>query len=426
MDKLKKRLSYLQKTRSVQKQWDSLAGEETLSTRSKLEKLVSTRLKNKPIAPGKKSSPPPSGGNEPYFSKEYLYPVTLDFNGVRLGDYPAAAPEEIRLLFPSPLAPDLDPRRVVFFDTETTGLAGGTGTIPFMLGFGYFEDEFFKVKTYILGNPAREAEFLEEVDRFLQEKGFSYTVTYNGRGFDFPLMETRYLLQRKRFPLLTLPHLDLLFISRMVWKHTYESRKLGYLGDILLGISREEDVLGYQIPGLYFEFLREGRLEAMDRICEHNSMDLVGLLGLLILVLGFLRDEARVKDPGEALGIARLLELRGRVKRAEAYYRRVVREDARPDLTRRALLHLSLIKKRSRCFSEAKGLWERLLDFEKPFFAYRELAMVYEHRERNLQRALDLVTRALETGSLNDFYRQDFIRRKERLLNKIRNRQCRE
>ncbi len=90
---------------------------------------------------------------------------------------------------------------MLFFDSETTGLAGGTGTVPFMLGFGYFSDEAFQVKIFVLLGLDREGEFLEAVARFLEEGGFSAVVTYNGKAFDFPLLETRYILQRRRFPL---------------------------------------------------------------------------------------------------------------------------------------------------------------------------------------------------------------------------------
>lgn len=419
MTDLKKKLSYLKKSRTLQKRWDRITGDDALSTRRKLEKLVAGSLRNKkPPAPRRKESLPAADG-EDWFTREYLYPLDLDFNGIRLGDYLDFTAGEIDLLAGESLPPALDPRRVVFFDTETTGLAGGTGTLPFMLGFGYFEGEFFKVRSYILANPARETTFLEEVDRFLQGQDFSGTVTYNGRGFDFPLMDTRYLLQRRRFSLLDKPHLDLLFPARMIWKHTYESRKLGFLGDILLGISRDDDVPGFQIPGLYFDFLRDGNPETIQRICEHNSMDLVGLCGLMIMALQFLRDPGTVTDQGTALGAARLLERKGRTDRAEAYYRQAVDRGDQPQLTRQALLRLSLLMKRQCRFAEAGELWARLLDFPDPGFAYRELAMLHEHREKTLDRALELVEKALESGECTEFYREDFCRRRERLRRRI-------
>ncbi len=179
---------------------------------------------------------------------------------MRLGDWLSLQPGALEVIAGGGDFAAVDPRQAVFFDSETTGLAGGTGTVPFMLGFGYFSDLAFQVRIFVLLSLDREGEFLEAVARFLEESRFSAVVTYNGKAFDFPLLETRYILQRRRFPLKGLPHLDFLFPARTIWRNTFDSRKLGYLGEMLLGLSREDDIDGSDIPALYFSFLRSQAL----------------------------------------------------------------------------------------------------------------------------------------------------------------------
>ena len=184
---------------------------------------------------------------------------------MRLGEWRDLPADALAVIWGNADLAALDARKVLFFDTETTGLAGGTGTIPFMLGFGFFSEQVFQVKIFLLQDLDREGEFLAAVDDFLRDGNFSATVTFNGKAFDFPLLETRYILQRRRLPLLDLPHLDFLFPARTIWKNTFESRKLGYLGEMLLGLSRADDIDASSIPGPVF------RLSAQQRFFRHRT-----------------------------------------------------------------------------------------------------------------------------------------------------------
>jgi hypothetical protein len=227
-----------------------------LSTREKLEKLVRQNLQRKGMSvSGREPSPRAEHGpasaavaREPFLVKDFYYSLEGRYGKVRLGEWRNLQQETLAVISGRETFAALDAQKVLFFDSETTGLAGGTGTIPFMLGFGFFSEQVFQVKIFLLQDLDKEGEFLAAVDDFLRAGNFSATVTFNGKAFDFPLLETRYILQRRRLPLLDLPHLDFLFPARTLWKNTFESRKLGYLGEMLLGLSRGDDIEASTIP----------------------------------------------------------------------------------------------------------------------------------------------------------------------------------
>lgn len=404
---------------SIHRQWNRLDAESGLSTREKLDRLVRSRLSvscaDKP-RPEPRVNPPAE--LPPFLEREYIYEDAIRLGGFRIADLREIRSRELAVLGGDPTFAQIDPRGMLFFDTETTGLAGGTGTIAFMLGFGYLTDHGFLVRIFVLSDINREKEFLERVDAFLLERHASAGVTYNGKCFDYPLMETRYILQRKRFPLLSLPHLDFLYPARMLWRHTYPSRRLGYLGDMLLGLSRDEDVDGAEIPRLYFEFLRSGDLSILDAVMEHNALDLLGLAMLVNLGTHCLTDLSHTRDEGEILGTARLLESAGELDAAVERLETVRIVAQRPDVQAQALKRLSQIRKKKRLFKEALELWEELRFMGDPG-AVRELSIHYEHRERDLRRALQLVRDALLSGGLSGQQQADLERRLLRLTSKL-------
>jgi uncharacterized protein YprB with RNaseH-like and TPR domain len=435
MSKLKNKLDYLNKKDKIKKQWETIDSQEGLSTRQKLEKLVNLGLKRKEKAPETaplhdihepQDAVPPDEDSEAggFTVREFSYPLDAVYGKFSLDQWKHVSPGQLAVITGEDEFLSVSPAHLLFFDTETTGLSGGTGTIPFMLGFGYFEEDDFRVKIFILNDLDREDEFLEEVDTFLQSRTFSATVTYNGKGFDFPLMETRYVLQRKRFPLLKLPHLDFLFPARTLWKHTYTSRKLGHLGDILLGISREEDVDAARIPTMYFNYLRSGSYAVIQRIVEHNALDLVGLAGLLLLGVKYLEDISHTADEGEILGTAKLFEKYGDFETADGLYKNLKQSAMRKEVMEKAVKGLALILKKKKLYAEAAELWEMLSGHRdrpgpRDRHALRELSVHLEHREKNFVTALEWVREGLKIIDLTDAQRRDFEKRYKRLNKKI-------
>lgn len=417
MRKLRDRLKDIEQE-NIQKKRSGLEGGDGSSTREKLEKLVQQNLKRKGLAPVRAKMPTSVSGREPFLVKDFYYSLDGRYGKVRLGEWLDLQPESLAVIWGNGSYASLDVRKVLFFDTETTGLAGGTGTIPFMLGFAFFSGEVFQVKIFLLQDLDKEGEFLAAVDDFLSSGNFSATVTFNGKAFDFPLLETRYVLQRRRLPLLDLPHLDFLFPARTIWKNTFDSRKLGYLGEMLLGLSRSDDVDASSIPALYFGFLRSGDFSAIEPIIEHNAMDLVGLAAVVLLGARYLSDHSLAGDEGEVLGLGLLCERAGLLEKAEAYYRIAREISGRAVVSERAARRLSVLLKKKKLYMEALQLWE-ILSGANDLQAFREISVHYEHRERNYYQAVEIVEKALASVSLSPGQQQDLEKRLQRLRQKI-------
>jgi len=427
MSKLKDKLNHLEKDK-VKKRWETIDSHGKLSTRDKLEKLVNLSLKRDKIQKTKekkeksvlKEMPADEEDkNKGLIIREFSYPLNSVFGKFKLAEWQTVSPEQLALIFPDEDCEDASPMKLLFFDTETTGLSGGTGTIPFMLGFGFFADGFFRVKIFILNDLYKEDAFLDEVDHFLESQPFSATVTYNGKSFDFPLMETRYILQRKRFPLLKRPHLDFLFPARVIWKNTYDSRKLGYLGDILLGLSRDDDVDASQIPMMYFNYLRSSAFPLIQKVVDHNALDLVGLAALLLLAVKYQENIAFTDDEGEILGTAKLFEKCGDFEKANQLYDILRQSAARQDIITQAVKSLAVLKKKKKLYKEAAELWQMVSD-SSDHRVVRELSVYFEHREKNYVKALEYAQKALATIELTNAQRKDFEKRLDRVSKKMK------
>ena len=419
MRNVKDRLKDIDK-KEIQKKWEKLDSDPGLSTKEKLDRLVRLNLKRehgpaKERAAAPVSAPAPT---EPFVVRDFFYSLNDSYRKVRLTEWRQVEPKTLALLSGDERFLHVDPTKLLFFDTETTGIAGGTGTLPFMLGFGFLAGDSFQVRIFVLKDLNREGEFLEAVDRFLDENGFSALVTFNGRSFDLPLMETRYILQHMRCPMLGLPHLDFLFPARTIWRNTYDSRRLGYLGEMLLGISRSDDIDPSEIPALYFSFLRSNEFALLESVIEHNSLDLVGLSAVVLLGARYLEDYSLTSDEGEILGLGIIYEKAGWIERASDFYRIARENSSRDGVFSQAVKRLSIILKKQKLYGEAIDLW-RILSEKNDADAFRELSVHYEHRERKYQDALAVVEMAFERLDLTEGRRQELEKRLQRLRTKI-------
>jgi uncharacterized protein len=311
-----------------------------------------------------------------------------------------------------------DLRDAVFLDTETTGLAGGTGTAAFLIGLGWVEGDRFRLRQYFMRDYHEEAALLRALGQDLAR--FRHLVTFNGKTFDIPLLESRFRLNRDRYPLADAVHLDLVHPARRLWKARLESCRLQSLEVALLGVRRHGDVAGEEIPRLYFDFVRRRDGRAMARVLQHNRLDVVSLAALSILA-GQWVDVALAEDPTDVYCLARLLERAQRFDRAEAQYRRVI-AGGRGRVRVAALLRLAARAKRCGDLGAALPLWEEAAS-EGDWLALRELALHHEHRSRDLPAALLAVDRGLDELDARDpgtpRATADFHRRRERLVRKL-------
>ena len=287
-----------------------------------------------------------------------------------------------------------DPGRLVYLDTETTGLAGGTGTYAFMVGAGFFEGDEFEVRQYFMRDLDEEPALLAALDELLGR--FDGVVTYNGTGFDLPLLETRFVLGRRRWRDDRF-HLDLLPSARRLWRDGLADCRLGTVERHVLGFLREDDLPGAFIPSAYFEYLRRKRPGEIPRVFEHNRHDILSLAALTGWVLhAVARAPSPELAPWELAGLGRLLEVVD-PGRGEACYRMAI-ERGLPNPARERLLgRLAWWEKRRTRWLEARALWERVARSQRGFDArpWEEMAKIDEHRRRDYPGARAVVEEAI-------------------------------
>jgi uncharacterized protein YprB with RNaseH-like and TPR domain len=206
-------------------------------------------------------------------------------------------------------------RPLVCLDTETTGLATAAGTVAFLIGLGWWEGALFRQVQLLLPDHGEEAALLDEVARHIPSD--AWLVTYNGRGFDWPLLVTRYRLARRAAPLHA-GHLDLLPLVRRLFRHRMDDARLGTVERMLLGVIRHDDVDGWEIPGRYLGFLRGGPAQPLAAVVRHNDEDVRSLARLLVRLERDLGDRAvRARAPrGDLAGLARAFRRERRLEEA--------------------------------------------------------------------------------------------------------------
>ncbi|MBM3784101.1 MAG: hypothetical protein FJW30_07050 [Acidobacteria bacterium] len=295
---------------------------------------------------------------------------------------------------------DVDPRRVAFLDTETTGLAGGSGTYAFLIGVGALDDHGFTLKQYFLRDYEDEPSQLTALSGDLER--YDVLVTYNGRAYDQPLLETRFRMSRLRPPFARMAHLDLLFGARRLYKLQLDSCRLVHLENEILGVERIDDVPGALIPNLYFDYLRSGHAHQMAGIFEHNSFDILSLACLTgIIPRAFNAPlEVPLRRGAEMVGLARWLRGADRIDEAITLFRRGLNAGLKDELAYRTMWDCALLEKKRGGEQAALTLFTELTGAANPYRAgaFEELAKYFEHVEKNFTMALDCTEQALRLG----------------------------
>jgi hypothetical protein len=303
-----------------------------------------------------------------------------------------AAPQALALLSRDGVA--AEGRRLLYLDTETTGLAGGTGTYAFLVGVGFFDGDDFEVRQFFMRDLDEEPALLSALEAMFRE--FDGFVTYNGAGFDLPLLETRFVLGRRRFPGEVF-HVDLLGPARRLLSASLADCRLGTVEQSVLRFIRDEDLPGALIPTVYFEYLRRKRPDELPRIFEHNRHDILSLAALTGWVAdAVVRAPVSDLDPELLAGLGRLLEA-AEPDRSLACYRMALDEGLAAPFRERVLLRLAQGEKRRARWEEARALWEAAIAAPREFDPrpWEEIAKVHEHRRRDLAAARSVVEEAL-------------------------------
>jgi len=358
-----------------------------------------------------------------HFETEKLYERHRRHGSADIGSL-AELPEDLLTAISGGSAPLAPPSEWAFLDTETTGLAGGSGTCAFLVGIGRITKEGFRVRQFFMRDYCEESSLLDAVTRHLAP--FRVLITYNGRSFDQPLLETRYRLNRSRTHFGKLEHLDLLHGARRLWKLRYESCRLVDLETQVLGFERNGDVPGALIPYLYFEYLRTGRAARLLPVFHHNATDILTLACLTGIVPLAFKDPTNLpfQHGAEIAGIARWLREAGDLEQSRKLFRRAVDTNMPDELMFRTLWDLAAIERKLGADEPAVAIWNDLAAVRNAFRipALEELAKHYEHRQKDLGRALETTRTALSYMDVNHEDSPALRRREQRLITRTETR----
>lgn len=319
---------------------------------------------------------------------------------------------------------NFDIRRVLFLDTETTGLSGGAGTVAFLVGLGYVRDDAFVVEQLLMQDYAAEPELLAAVSGRMGD--FDVVCTFNGNCFDLPLLQERFTMCRMRDGWRDLERLDLLYPARRVWKLRIGSCRLSRLEEVIFGQARKDDLPGSEVPRRYFDYLRCGDAALLDDVIAHNRQDIYTLGTLLARLCALYAHPEQENRPQDVYSLGRALERQGELGKARELYRIAALPPPAGSISAltgnavaaQAAWRMYLLARKQRDVQGMERILEQMaLRRQLREKIYIELSKIYEHRRKNPRRALryaDLAARYIPEEEL-----PELNRRRERLRRKI-------
>lgn len=329
-----------------------------------------------------------SNRNElPYFSKNYHDDLPFHYGHYQFDCLGGLNVSLWDLLTQEAIGDNVQVEEVLFLDLETTGLSGGTGTIPFLVGLAFISGRQLIIEQFVLNELSALHHMLGELTN--RCSSFRWLVTYNGKSFDASIIRSQYRLNRLgESPLDSMSHFDLLHICRRIWKNEYPSFQLGQIETYLVGHHRQDDLPGALIPEYYFRYLRSYDRRIILPILEHNYFDLKSLVGI------FLRINDLMESPVHCeIQICNIIDASFRFKKFSRGHQWIqdILMKLLPDVDQKRILRGDgyLLKKMG-CYEEAREIWEEVCDCE----ALLELAKLYEHSLKNPGRALECARQA--------------------------------
>ena len=360
-----------------------------------------------------------------YILREKAFDLNFMHGGTPLGKFLSITSDNFKCLAADSEYKDLLPHNYLFIDTETTGLAGGTGTYIFLLGIGYFENERFIIQQYLLPDFACEAGMMAQIQQKLARiKGF---VSYNGKSYDIPLLRTRLILNKlKTDDIDRKQHVDLLHCSRRLWKK-YTQCSLQAIETEILGFARQNDIPGKDIPAVYFNFLKTKDMAPLKTVLKHNVIDILSMVSIAshatYVICNFANDLQNKKF--DRHGLFRVFTRMGDVKRAIK-----LAESTKNDGDIQLNLEYGFLLKKLGQHQQAEKVWRHLIASRKMYEnAYLELAKYLEHHKRDISEALSVVEKAMKRIEIStslfpetqNQFKEDWKHRKNRLVRKMNN-----
>ena len=342
---------------------------------------VSLRAKLAAIDAPKKPSAP---AVQPLYIKETVYPLSdfhhlLDVTGQLLHLMDGRS-------YPDPL----DPESILYLDTETTGLAHGAGTVAFLIGVGFVQEESFIVRQYLMRDYSQESQVLKHLMCLLPD--YEVLVTFNGRSFDVPLLQSRLIMNRLDPECLNIPHVDLLHIARRIFKLRLKHCRLIDLEAELFNAPREDDLPGALVPQRYFDYLKTGNFSLLTDILEHNAQDIASL-GKLLGHMGYMYqkpEQQSMLTDVYAMGLA--FEKRKEFAHACRCYHLATKGK----MASSCYYRLGLIARREKDYRQSLENFRQMIKAcPSDHTPWIEMAKIYEHRLKDIESALECTRKAV-------------------------------
>lgn len=295
-----------------------------------------------------------------------------------------------------PDAEGLDLFSTLFLDTETTGLAGGTGTLPFMIGAGRFTPSGFITSQIFTRDPSEERAQLDLLDRMMA--GITSIVTYNGKSFDLPILKTRYVMNSMPSPFTDVLHFDLLPLSRRLWRRRLENRSLKDIETEVIGFSRGQmEVPGWEVPVIYFNYLRTGDPSQLAGVFYHNAIDIQSLAALFLYINRMAEnpEDASTLPLLDMFSMAVQMESSGEVEKAIIIYEQLLTSELPEAYSVELHLRYARILKQNGRFDQAVTVLNNGGELNN-IHVLIQLAKVLEHQQRDYSGALEWTEKALE------------------------------
>ena len=349
---------------------------------------------------------------------ENRYPLSHMHGGCCLGEAASVAADTLCRIGGTEFN-GISAEKLLYIDTETTGLSGGAGTVAFLVGVGFFYNADFVVRQYLMRDYDEEAAMLFELRQlFTHFDGF---VTFNGKAFDINLIDSRFISNRIRTAFKEAPNLDLLYPSRTIWKLKLESCRLSSLEENILGIFRNDDIPGEMIPAVYFKYLENRDPTEIKRVIRHNELDILSMVSLEIKLSKLLNAPlAEADGEYELLGLGRLFEAGGDTAQMLECLELCV-GSGEYSVKAKAVKRLTTVYKRNGNYDLALSHWRAMDEENSGFelFHLIEMAKYYEHKAKDIEFAAMLVDRAIQrciaAGLVGTRQYNELIKRRDRL-----------
>ena len=325
------------------------------------------------------------------------FPLATRQGGVEIGSVLESIPEHIALTACDADLEEFNPTTTCFIDTETTGLSGGTGTMAFLIGVGYFDGGVFRLEQCFMRDFDEEEAMLQYLDGLFATR--ESVVSFNGKSFDVPLLRTRFISNRLPFRLDGALHFDLIHAVRRIWKLRLKDCSLSNVERAVLGLERHGDVPSAEIPQIWFDYLRSRDARALKRVFYHHRMDVLSLAALTALLSQCLEAPCGegFEHAEDRLSVIRLHFRQKRYADATAHAHKLLETETEDSVRRQCIELLAFACKRAQDWPRMAEAWELMVrEFPSEILGRHELAKLYEHRMRNFPAAQKMCEDAIQ------------------------------